>query len=183
MPLGAWNLQSQIVTPPIRVAVCNYVAPCSPDHISRQSSTFSLARRPAGLPRVKPNDTACASRSTSAVRKEFATSATRRAARTSPSQSDLIEARAEIARHAVGALTHFADDLPYDIEREREFRGVGLMHMAEASQPLGTENPPQSRLARVIQRLGWCALVLLDLELGLRPRFELQSSRPKLGRQ
>jgi hypothetical protein len=57
------------------------------EEISRQSSSFSLARRPAGnFSRMNPTDTACASRSSSASRNAFATSAARSAARTSPSQ-------------------------------------------------------------------------------------------------
>jgi hypothetical protein len=56
MPLGTWICKGKSVTPPIRSAARNYVAPCLPEDISRQSSTFSLARRAADLPRVKPNE-------------------------------------------------------------------------------------------------------------------------------
>jgi hypothetical protein len=48
--------KSKSSTPPIPIAARDYVAPCSPNDISRQSSTFSLARRAADLPRMKPND-------------------------------------------------------------------------------------------------------------------------------
>jgi hypothetical protein len=55
--------------------------------ISRQRSSLSLARR-AGevLPRAKPKEAAGLNRSTSSIKNEFATSAARNAARTSPSQ-------------------------------------------------------------------------------------------------
>src|SRR5664280_2402555 len=62
----------------------------------------------------------------------------------------VVQARAEMPREEIRALTNLPNDTARDRQRILEFCGVGLMEVAEAPQPLPLQDAAQACLARVM---------------------------------